>query len=79
MDPKLNYSDPKYRTLLGLNNVGFRLENAGLVTRIIIPNPFLSTTVVNYTNIKYSNVCNSLFCIFVCRFTYHVLMTDNGF
>jgi hypothetical protein len=31
MDPTLNCSDPKYKSLLGLNNVGFRLENAGLV------------------------------------------------
>jgi hypothetical protein len=31
MDPKLNYDDPKYRTFFGVNNVGFQMENAGLV------------------------------------------------
>jgi hypothetical protein len=31
MDPNLVYSDPFYKNILALNNVGFRLENAGLV------------------------------------------------
>ncbi|KAM0896280.1 hypothetical protein ACQ4PT_023294 [Festuca glaucescens] len=31
MDPMLNHSDPSYNLLFRFNNVGFRLENAGLV------------------------------------------------
>jgi hypothetical protein len=32
MNPKLNHSDPSYKHLFCPNNIGFRLENAGLVS-----------------------------------------------
>ena len=35
MDPIVNHSDPKYRTLFGLFNIGFRLPEAGLVLLVI--------------------------------------------
>jgi hypothetical protein len=74
MDPKLNYDHPKYRDLLGFNNVGFRLENAGLVCFSSLKN------ISYYFQSPYFFVVLILYFFkYEFRYTYHVQLTSNGY
>ena len=55
MDPMLNHSDSQFNNLFSTNNVGFRLENAGLVNA----SPMLPS--IFFFIIHHAHVCSNIF------------------
>ena len=69
MNPQVNHTDPTYKNLFGTNNVGFRLETAGLVCNKFFSKLFLFHFAQLLVHI----------CYFLIRYISLVLLTSNGF
>jgi hypothetical protein len=76
MDPNLNCSDPGLKMVLSFDNVGYRLENAGLV-HFMNPIPFcliiLITITTNTVGIYEKNF------YYFSRYTFLVPLEDGGY
>ena len=67
MNPQVNHTDPTYKNLFGTNNVGFRLETAGLVHT-----KFLKTVSFFFAQLLVHNV------IVLIRYISLVQLTSGG-